>query len=290
MKKIERVLVTTDGSTESEHAFAAMMPVVRSDNPEVSVLFVTEHPEDSPQPPERVAKACDALRQSGVNVGLEIRAGKPAHEIVRLGNRMDLVVMATHGRGGLKRILMGSVTEDVIRRLEVPILVTRPGTPIRTWNRLVVALDGSPRSERILEDVVPLARRLNASVELVQSVLPPVTRGGLGEIPGVQIVENPRPYLEGVKARLSSEGVTVSAVVLEGRAGTELLRHVQAQGTSLLCMTTHGRSGLARALLGSITDEVIRHAPCPVLLRRSVPSGPGSAVEPIPVKAIPGLP
>jgi nucleotide-binding universal stress UspA family protein len=290
MKKIERVLVTTDGSTESEHAFAAMMPVVRSDNPEVSVLFVTEHPEDSAQPPERVVKACGALRQSGVNVGLEIRAGKPADEIVRLGNRMDLVVMATHGRGGLKRLLVGSVTEDVIRRLEVPILVTRPGTTIRTWNRLVVALDGSPRSEQILEDVVPLARRLKASVELVQAVLPPITMSGLGEIPGVQIVENPRPYLEGIQARLSSEGVAVSAAVLEGRAGPELLRHVRVHGTSLLCMTTHGRSGLARALLGSITDEVIRHAPCPVLLRRSVSSGPGSTAEPIPVKAIPGLP
>jgi nucleotide-binding universal stress UspA family protein len=290
MRKIERILVTTDGSTESEHAFAAMMPVVRSDNPEVTVLYVTEHPEEPVRAPDRVAKACAALRENGVNAGLEIRPGRPADEIVRLGNRTDLVVMATHGRGGLKRILMGSVTEEVVRRLDVPILVTRPGTPVRTWDHLVVALDGSPRGEQILQDVVPLARRLKASVDLVQSVLPAITMSGLGEIPGVQIVENPRPYLEGVKFRLSSEGVAASAVVLEGRAGAELLRYVQERGASLLCMTTHGRTGLARVLLGSIADEVIRHAPCPVLLRRSVRSEPGAVLQPLPAKALPGFP
>jgi nucleotide-binding universal stress UspA family protein len=290
MRKFDRLLVTSDGSTESEHAFAAMMPVVRSDDPEVTVLYVVEHPEDADQAPARIVKACDALCGNGVNARIKIRTGKPADEIVKLGNRTDLVVMATHGRGGLKRVLMGSVTEAVVRRLDVPILVTRPGTPIHRWNRLVVALDGSPRGEQILQDVVPLARRLRASVDLVQSVLPPIMMSGLGDTPGVQIAENPRPYLEGVKSRLSSEGVAAAVVVLEGRAGAELLRYLQEQGASLLCMTTHGRTGLARALLGSIADEVIRHAPCPVLLRRSIRSEPGSVVEPLPAKALPGFP
>ena len=290
MKKFERILVTTDGSTESEHAFAAMMPVVRSDEPEVTVLYVRERSETSAAPPDRVAKACGALRENGINARLEIREGKSADEIVRLGNRMDLVVMATHGRGGLKRILMGSVTEAVVSRLDVPILVTRPGTAVRTWSRLVVALDGSSRSEAILEDVVPLARKLKASVNLIRSVLPPITMTALGEIPGVQIAENPMPYLEGVKTRLSSEGVEASVVVLKGRAGAEILRYLREQGASLLCMTTHGRSGLARALLGSIADEVMRQAPCPVLLRRNVRAEPGSVVDPQPVKAFPGFP
>jgi nucleotide-binding universal stress UspA family protein len=161
---------------------------------------------------------------------------------------------------------------------------------VRSWSRLVVALDGSPRSEAILEDVVPLARRLKASVNLIRSVLPPITMTGLGEIPGVQIAENPMPYLEGVKTRLSSEGVEASVAGLQGRAGAEILRYLREQGASLLCMTTHGRSGLARALLGSIAAEVMRQAPCPVLLRRTVQAGPGSVVDPLPVKALPGLP
>jgi nucleotide-binding universal stress UspA family protein len=287
---IERILVTTDGSTESEHAFAAMMPVVRSDDPDVAVLHVVEQREDSFRPPERVVKACRALRENGVNARLEIRDGRPAEEIARLGNRMDLVVMATHGRSGFRRILVGSVTEAVLRRLEVPILVTRPGTAVRTWSPMAVALDGSPRSEQILEDVVPLARRLKASVELIQAVLPPITMSGLGDVGGVQIHEDPLPYLERVKTRLSSEGIDARVKALEGRAGSEILRYARDRGISLLCMTTHGRTGLLRALMGSITDEVIRHAPCPVLLRRSVPAESGSEFEPLPVKALPGLP
>jgi nucleotide-binding universal stress UspA family protein len=289
-ERIERILVTTDGSTESEHAFAAMMPVVRSYEPEVAVLYVLDHPEASFQPPARVAKACSALRASGVNAHLEIREGKPADEIVRLGNRMDLIVMATHGRGGFKRLLMGSVTESVIRRSEIPVLVTRPGTPVRSWNRLVVALDGSPRSEQILEDVVPLARRLKASVDVVQSAMLPITMSGIGDIPGVQIHEDPTPYLERVKSRLATEAVEAKVAALEGRAGAEILRYVEERGASLLCMTTHGRTGLSRALMGSIADELIRHAPCPVLLRRNVRSEPGSEFDPLPVKVVPGLP
>src|SRR5262249_4912817 len=162
------------------------------------------------------------------------------------------IVMATHGRGGLKRILMGSVTEAVIRRAEVPILVTRPGTPVRHWDHLVVALDGSPRGEQILEDVVPLARRLKASVELIQSAMIPITMSGVGDIAGVQASDDPMPYLERVKARLSAEGIEASVKALEGRAAGEILRYAREKGTSLLCMCTHGRTGVMRALLGSI--------------------------------------
>ena len=270
--KIERILVTSDGSAEAEEAFAAMMPIIRLDHPEVAVLTVCEGPEASFEPPARVAKACRALRANGVDAYLEVREGKPAEEIVRLANEVDLLVMSTHGRGGFKRIVLGSVTESVIRHADVPMLVTRPGISVPAWNRMVVALDGSPRGEQILEDVIPLAIRLGASVELIQAVMPPIVGTGLGDVPGVQVIENPRPYLEGVRALLATRGIAASATVLEGRAGSEILRHAGQNSTSLLCMTTHGRTGLARALMGSIADEVVRHAPCPVLLRRSLRS------------------
>jgi nucleotide-binding universal stress UspA family protein len=270
-EKIEQILVTTDGSPESEHAFAAMMPLVRLDHPEVTVLHVVEDPEASFNPPARVAKACSALRASGVNAHLELREGKPSEEIASRAKDSDLLVMSTHGRGGFKHLLLGSVTEEVLRRVETPILVTRPDVRADSWTRMVVALDGSTRSERILEDVIPLARRMHAAVELVQSAMPPITGSGIGDIPGVQIIENPLPYLEGVKSWLATQGIDASVKALEGRAGAQVLRHAQESASSLLCMTTHGRTGLSRALMGSIADEVIRHAPCPVLLRRSVP-------------------
>jgi nucleotide-binding universal stress UspA family protein len=272
--KIERILVTTDGSPESEDAFAAMMPIVRADNPEVALLYVFEEPTASFAAPERVAQACGALRANGVSAHLEIRAGKPVDVIVEQARKSDLIVIATHGRGGLKRLVLGSVTEGVLRQAKTPVLVTRPGVVVRQWTRLVVALDGSPRGEEILGDVIPLARRLHAEVDLVRAAMPPITGAGLGDVPGVHIYDDPRPYLEGIRSWLATQGIDATSTPLEGRAGAQILRHAEDHGTSLLCMSTHGRSGVLHALMGSIAEEVIRGAPCPVLLRRSVAGSP----------------
>ncbi len=273
-EKVERILVTTDGSAESEYAFAAMMPIVRVDAPDVAVLQVVEDDGGSLTPSDRVAKACSTLKSSGVKVHLEIRNGEAAREIVALARSADLLVMSTHGRGGWKRLTLGSVTESVLREVDVPMLITRPGITVRHWGRLIVALDGSPRAERILEDVIPLARRLHAPVDLIRTMMPPITSSGLGDIGGVEIRENPIPYLEGMREWLGIQGVDASVAALEGRAGAEILRYAERQESSLLCMTTHGRSGLPKVILGSIADEVIRHAPCPVLVRRSVSFSP----------------
>jgi nucleotide-binding universal stress UspA family protein len=270
--KILRILAPCDGSPESEEAFAAMMPIVRADHPEVTVLYVFENPEASYDPPARLAKSCHALRASGVDARLLTRDGKPAEEIVRLAKaqNMDLIVLSTHGRSGIARAVLGSVVEEVIRHAETPVLVTRPGAAIGDWKRMLVALDGSTRGEEILQDVIPLAWRLRASVELVRSALPPITMSGLGDVGGVQIVEDPMPYLKQMKAVLAEEGVDAEVTALQGRAASSILSRAKENGASLLCLTTHGRTGFERILMGSVAEEVVRHAPCPVLIRRSV--------------------
>lgn len=285
--RIERVLVTTDGSRESENAFAALMPLIHLDHPEVTLLYVHEGADSSFDPPRRVSLAHQALQAMGVNGRLEIRRGRPAEEIAKLGAHMDLVTMSTHGRGGFRAKVLGSVILDVLRRVDVPVLAIRPGASLLPWKRMVVALDGSARGEQILEDVISLARKFIATVDLVQVVLPAIWMSGIGEIPGVQVHEDPRPYLSRIRRRLESEGVVATSKVLEGRAGPEILRQCSESAAPLLCMTTHGRTGLSRVLLGSIADEVIREAPCPVLLRRSLPVDSGVEVTPVPVQPLP---
>lgn len=277
---IDRILVTTDGSPESESVFPAIMPLVRAYAPEVAVLYVFEDPEASFMPPARIAKACGALRATGVNAYLELREGVPAAEILRAARdkKADLIAISTHGRGGAVRLIAGSVAEEVLRGSEVPLLVTRPHTNVHEWKKLVVALDGSERSESILPDAVRLAKKLNATVELVRVALP-VVSSGMGEVPLVVPPEDPMPYLKTVVRRLEREGAKAAAVGLEGGAAEAIVAHLKRTGASLLCMTTHGRSGLARILLGSVAELVVRKAPCPVLLRRSVPS-PKSAKTP----------
>lgn len=270
-KSIEKVLVPTDGSPESEAVYAAILPLVRAYAPQVSVLYVIEDPDAPFTPPERVARTFAALRASRVNAHLELRQGVPADEILQAARekKVDLIAMSSHGRGGVVRLIAGSVAEEVLRRTELPVLVARVGNAATEWKRIAVALDGSERSESILPEVARLARTVGASVDVLR-VATPVIAAGPGEVPFIVPPEDLRPYLDVVVAGLAQEGVRARAVALEGNPSTMILNHLRDSGASLLCMTTHGRSGLARLLLGSVAEEVVRKAPCPVFLRRTV--------------------
>jgi len=272
---IKKILVSLDGSPASESVFPAIMPFVRAYAPEVAVLYVFEDPEASYMPPARIAKACSALRRTNVNAYLELRDGVPAEEIVRAARekKADLIALSTHGRSGAFRLVAGSVAEEVLRRADVPVLVTRPSTVIQESRRIVVALDGSDRSEAILPDVERLARKLDAEVHVIR-VVQLVIAAGMGEVPVALPPEDPMPYLKGVVRRLEAAGLKATAVALEGGAADAILRYVEEASASLLCMATHGRSGLTRLMLGSVAEEVLRKAPCPVLLRRSVAAAP----------------
>jgi nucleotide-binding universal stress UspA family protein len=281
--EIRRILVPMDGSSEAEVAIGAIMPLARAYAPEVIVFCVLEGPEPSLKVPAYLAKACAALRANNVNASLDVREGRPAEQIAAYAKEkeVDLIAISTHGRTGMRRILMGSVTEEVLRRTTVPVLVCRPGTVMPEWRRILVALDGSPRAEAILEDLVPLARKLNVPLHLVKAALPVVSGAGVGEFPIVIPAEDPMPYLNELAGRLRAQGVEARPVGLEGRAAFEVLRHAAETGANLIAMTTHGRTGLARVLLGSIAEEILRHAPCPVLVRRTQ----GTAVETSPLGA-----
>ncbi len=272
---IKKILVPTDGSPESESAFAAIMPLVRAYAPEVAVLYVIEDPEGSFTPPARVAKACAALRASNVDAHLELREGEPAEAILRAARekKVDLIAISTHGRGGVVRLIAGSVAEEVLRKTEVPLLVTRPGTTVHDWKRIAVALDGSESSESILPEAVRLAKKLGAVLEVIRVALPMVVFGGT-ETPVVIPLEDNMPYLKGVVERLEKEGVEARAVGLEGNPSVAIVDYLKQSVPSLVCMTTHGLSGFPRILLGSVAESVVRNAPCPVLLRRTVPGSP----------------
>jgi nucleotide-binding universal stress UspA family protein len=181
--KFHTLVAAFDGTEASEEAFAAMMPLIRQDQPEVAVLYVYPAPAMSYFPPPRLAEACARLRGDGVNAHLTIREGNPVEEILKYlkQRRPDLLVMETEGRSGLRRLARRSVAEEVLHQTDVPVLLVRPGAARNAWSRMLVALDGSSRAEEILQDVVPLAERLQAAVELVRVALPPVTGLGLGD-------------------------------------------------------------------------------------------------------------
>lgn len=264
-----KILVPIDGSPASEAGFPAIMPLVRAYASEVTVLHVIEDPGRSFAPPDRIPATLGALRSAGVNAWLDLREGRPDSEILRAARdlKADLIALSTHGRSGLARMIAGSVAEAVLRRAATPVLLTRPGTIVHDWKNIVVALDGTPAAEGVLPDAVRMARSLGAGIDLIQVAFP-VVADVMGQAPLSIPVGDPIPYLHAVARRLEAEGVKAYAWAPEGGASRKILSHLERTGASLLCMTTHGRSGLDRLLMGSVAESILRQSPCPVYVRR----------------------
>jgi nucleotide-binding universal stress UspA family protein len=154
---------------------------------------------------------------------------------------------------------------------------------LSSYRRIVVALDGSERAERILPHVVLLAQQFRAAVTLVRVVTP----GGplVPEVPDGAVVHGrtvhaPSPdaerqrweaghYVRALADRLRAEGLSVDWLEAEGPAAEAIVARARGLGADLIAMTTHGRSELARHMLGSVADAVVRQADCPILLLRA---------------------
>lgn len=277
-----------DGSDRAETVLAAIMPLIRAGGSRVTLLEVrAEGPEPQEIGPYAV-RARDALRAHGVPVECASRTGRPNEQILAFSSeaQVDLIAMTTRDRTGLSRMLHGSVTENVLRRAEVPLLICRGGQVLRHWKRILVPLDETASMEEILPDVSFLARKTGASVELLQAVLPvPTVAYGAG---GAWIQaygarpDSLTPFLKEASSRLASEGVDVHPARRWSLSGAGILHRCNEGDIDLVCMTTHGRTGLSRLLMGSVAEEVLRHAPCPVFVRRVTQRHAGVLPEAVP--------
>ncbi len=136
------------------------------------------------------------------------------------------------------------------------------------FKKILVPLDGSPLDESILPQVTELARAHSAELVLLRVAL---ARGFPGADPTeaqVEAVREAEKYLEEVERDLRRDGLRVSTAVRYGNAAEEILDHAAFAGIDLIAMSTRGRTGLARMVMGSVTEQVVRRAPCPVVTVR----------------------
>lgn len=196
------------------------------------------------------------------------------------GSGPGLIVMSTHGRTGLSRAWLGSVADALVRHAPWPVLLIRPreggnedgrvGVDV-SLERIVVPLDGSARSERILEPVEELAVAMGSSVRLLQ-VVTPNTVLGVRVLPvSLAAVNEARrragEYLEGVSRRLRERGIPVDTEVLDDpQPALAILEVAEREQADLVALATHGYRGIRRAVLGSVADKVLRGADAPLLL------------------------
>ncbi len=201
----------------------------------------------------------------------------------------DLLVLTTHGRGPVSRFWLGSIADQLMRRLHLPLLFVRPGEStagVPQVRRILVTLDGSPFAEEALGPAQAMAGAFGAEIVLLLVIEPPVPiadPAGLMVIPATvdaekRMRESAAAYLATITARLVAEGVEVSSAAVEGStvAGA-VLAQADAQRIDLLVVASHGAGGFERLVMGSVADKVVRGARIPVLVVR--PEGEGRPVR-----------
>lgn len=295
----DKILVALDGSQLSEtilpyarsFASALKLPVelLHVIDPETLMPTTVEHHryydtltaerEGSGDYLKRVATSFSD--SSSVDFSVEI--GKPAEIIVdrAAAQAGALIAMATHGRSGVQRWLLGSVAQKVLHAAANSLLLVRAteegkGSEAAPLKRVVVPLDGSRLAETVIPQAVELARKMDLEIVLLRAYSLPVPAYSaedyapdLGEL-WEQIKKEAQEYLEEKVRRLQGQGLErVSTVSVEGFAAEKIINLAQQTPGSLVAMCTHGRTGVGRWVLGSVTDRVVRHSGDPVLVIRA---------------------
>jgi nucleotide-binding universal stress UspA family protein len=231
-----------------------------------------------------------AGRFAGSRVKRSVEQGSAADVIIEkaAADKFTLIAMTTHGRSGLNRWLLGSVAEKVLRATTNPLLLVRAvhegkAEGEATLKSIVVPLDGSELAERVLPTTVTeIAKKLRLEVVLFRAYSNPyspfISGGGryavnLHELMA-SVRDDARNYLEEKMAELGKQSVDeMSYLLREGVAPDEIVSVGSHTPESLIVMCSHGRSGVQRWVLGSVTETVVRHSDSPVLVLR--PAIPG---------------
>jgi nucleotide-binding universal stress UspA family protein len=197
----------------------------------------------------------------------------------------DLAVMTTHGYGPLGRAWMGSVADTLVRRLPMPLLLARPHAETldllesvheRPFAHVVIPLDGSALAEEAIAPALALGQLMAAEYTLLEAIEAPV----LGYAPAAQVVgldeRVPEQWraealarLERLAGRMRERGAVAHSVVAYGPPAVTIIEYARHHAADLIALTTHGRSGAVRLLLGSVADKIVRGAGVPVLIQRS---------------------
>jgi nucleotide-binding universal stress UspA family protein len=305
------ILVPLDGSAFGEHALPLALSVARRAGAELQLLhvhaplaavyaegasFIDSHLEHELKEQQQAYLNGVVRRLKGsadVRIRPILREG-PVPPTVRAtaeSTGAGLVVMTTHGRGALARFWLGSIADQLVRDLPVPLLLVRPGEAAAEFGtepvlkHLLLPLDGSPLAEGMIEPAVTLGSLMGADYTLLRVVrpalAPPATPEGATLNVGAQslidqlakltaeVQRDAEAYLERVAGRLRARSLRVrTRIALEDQPAVAILHEAVAPRIDAVALETHGRRGLARLFLGSVADKVIRGASVPVLVHR----------------------
>jgi nucleotide-binding universal stress UspA family protein len=281
---LERIVVALDGSLTAEAVLPHVRRILHRQDSEIILVRAVV-----PAPVENAILIADAavggarsylagiqerLERQGVRVTLDVRVGSAISIILEVAEerKATMIAMATHGATGIKRILLGSTAEVVLRKSPVPVFVVRPfwteeeGPPEASetapMRNVLVPVDGSDLAELAVPSALELARLFEARAILLR-VLEESREGDAAE------VRDAEEHLDAVARTFERRGIETFALVQKGEPVEEILKAVRFHHADLIVMTTHGRSGLSRLVTGSVTEQVLRRATVPLLVVRA---------------------
>lgn len=266
------IIVPLDGSTLGERALPVASTLAKRCGATLQLVRVLGENES-------VSPAAEYLEQTAHSLGphtwalppivMDVTAWAIRETVSRSPN--SLLCMSSHGRGGLGRTVLGNVAESVVQEMSEPVLLVGPHARVpgdQPWGAILTTFDGSERSEAILPLATDWADALGMRLILANVVDPRIGT----ETGGLDVLE--ANYVKRLAHGIRRPGVEVGSDVLHDRdAGKAIVRYAQDVAASVIAMTTHGRSGLARLVAGSTTMMVVHEAPSPVLVLRSTPAG-----------------
>lgn len=295
LESIRRIVVPTDFTTASDVAVQSAGDIAREWLASVTLthavqLPVLHTPRDINVPPrvwthlrERADADVQPLRDRLIDVGVErvdlaVSDEHRASELILRtaeATEADLIVMATHGRRGLSRALLGSVTERTLRASRVPVLTVRDQALDLPLREILVPVDFSERSVQAYRAAARLGRRFGAGVRLLHvfTPLPESIRYASSEAAAFDARMNSEVALglEAAAKEVASLGAGVTTAVAGGAVVDAILEHASELGAGVIVMGVSDRVGSLARILGSVARGVLQGAHCPILTLRSVP-------------------
>ncbi len=279
------ILIATDDSAAGVAAAALGRRIAEREGSTLFLLHVESERTPLPQvfaDTASLRQQSSDMREAGVHAYYRMEYGNPAENIavVAAEESASLILLAHRHRGLLDGLLHPSVSAKLFSRAPVPLLIWPDDSTADRYDELLklpnavvlVPLDGSTEAEHALPTAIELAKR-SGCVLLLARVLEPLPLGMAGGPYYVEPVsmrgenQQSRDYLSTMRKRLTQEtGLIVQSLLLEGDAAGEIGKALAGHGGSLVVMTTHGRTGLGKLVLGSVATGLIDQSPVPLLV------------------------